>query len=650
MKKATLALILLSCLAAGCVDERNNHMVDDSLTFTARNQLVRTSVYTGSFKAGVYKSGKGFSGADALVDDDAAMDIMLYNKANGTEFKAIPSSQYAFRDNVMDFAADETRKEFTITWDAEKLAESLTGSDAVIPLRLSSQTLVVNPDKDFFMLNLLKSEVSVAQTRITRTASRGETGKAQIDTLTLDVLIDFPVDGMDIDLDFGIDNTLVEAFNAGSDKVYEAAPEGLLKFPSKVTLPAGAGTLSIPLILDKNVLFDGDRLREFTGYVIPLRLTGGSVKGLGFGNTTTYIVVNRSGEGIKALERVWGHYSLEGYWWSGLLDGLAEGGDRTVAMDDNYIYIVNASATPGIFAIDRRSGRFAKKLNTDGVVTSAVTFPLSCARVIPNEAGDDILLVSNLKSTTTGDILYVYAYTHGTDAAPEILLQFSHDNKGGVGDWRRYGDRFTVRGTWQEGELWFHTWNGGGKTVMFRIQNGVVTNPRDPVDNLLDKGDGSIKDVVLYPGLEEILVTSPASAAFFKDSGTANANGWEEWTATTAADDETMKSLQRTFGYHFFTFNEKRYVCYVWLENASTQRGRLILFEDTEGTPAGFKSMLAARPNLMEYPIQHPTDFTAASKTYASSTVGDCDIRVIDGDLYIVALIQGNGLSLFKAQ
>jgi len=142
-----------------------------------------------------------------------------------------------------------------------------------------------------------------------------------------------------------------------------------------------------------------------------------------------------------------------------------------------------------------------KTLDTGSAASNGCTHPVSCVRSIDRASGDPVILLSSLKGD--GDQhLYVYAYRNGTDAAPVQILDYLHDNAGGADDWRRYGDRFTVEGTWEDGTLWFNSWSTGGanKTIGFKLSNGTVTNPTDPVDYCVNEPTTGIREFVIYPG------------------------------------------------------------------------------------------------------------------------------------------------------
>lgn len=353
--------------------------------------------------------------------------------------------------------------------------------------------------------------------------------------------------------------------------------------------------------------------------------------------------VPEAAEKVLTVERVWGLYnSTSDVDWFKDIEAngtkLAATTDRNIAMDDDYIYFAKSSSYPAIIAVDKNAptdATKAKKLNIDGIAGG--THNVSCVRVVKNtdasvNGGKDILLVSNLK----GDYeLKVYAYLNGIDAAPTQVLIWQWDKHANASDWRRYGDKFTVTGTWQSGAIWFHGWNDG-KSLYFPVKDGAIDKPNE-VSHVIDATASAIKDIAVYPGQEtEVLVTSFNKAAFWTNSGTKNANNWVIWTEGSA-----MESLKNSYGYNFFEFNAKKYIAYTLVED--TKHSRLQVMEDS----GAFKASLDAKTGLIEFPLQHATEFTTASPAEGGNN-GDCVVRVIGEEAFILAMHTDGGLSLFK--
>ena len=627
MKTRLLILASLILLSSGCMkDDRLNFMVDDSFGLTAREAIVEASIHTGSFSVGIAKNGIGSSAASVEIisgadDDKAALDA--YNKANGTFFKALPAYLYEFSDSKLEYSEKEVVKEVSISWDAKLVSQMMeSGDDYVIPLCISSGKLNVNSEHSFLIVHLNRSTLAVEQVRQVRSiegkaVEADDSGKVPElkETITLDLSLDHPIKNVGMTLPVAVDNGLVAAFNEKEEDEWVAAPDGLVSIVNQsVSIPEGSSSATFQVVLDKGKLpFKDGKLQVFPNYVVPVAVNADAIKatmsgeefdlkGLGLGNTVTYICVSYAMNGISVVVREWGRYSKGTAWYSDL-DGFSSGADRTIAMDDNYVYIAHSSGTAGLYALNRSNGSFAKKL--------------------------------------------------------DVSLDFLHDNKGGADDWRRYGDLFTVEGTWQNGKLWFLTWHDGtyGKMLGFHIVNGTVVNPEDPEDYYIPSDKAGIKDVVRYPGWDNFLVTRNGRGNIYS-VGAPGANGW-----IGLDDQKEMPALSLAYGFNFFDFHGEDYIAFMQLDGENAVRGKLVIMDNKAESPAQFPDQLDwfaenrtpgegedLAEGLRYFPIQDPEDFEAKSSITASHSVGDCTVRYIGGSTYIAVLMQGCGLSLFQLQ
>lgn len=667
MKKVSLFTVLALLVMACVPDARNNDMVPDSFGTTATNPLLQASIHSGYYKIGIAKNGKGLSAASARISRDPA-DYMAaleaYNQKNGTEYTPLPASYYTLDRTELHYNAEEVVQEVTLNWDPELVA-AIMGEQTnwVIPLRLLSNDLSVNDSHNFLMVRLTRSNLSVSQQMQVRSIDRknvepdasGQQPELK-ETITLDLVNNNPVKGVGLSFPVVIDNSLIETFNESQGKKYEQAPEGLVNILTPtVQIPEGGTSASFRIVLDKEKLLENGKLKDFPAYVIPVRvkqegleatLNGEpfGLKGLSYGNMVTYITVSYAQKGISGITREWGLYSAGNAWYSGL-EGFAEGADRTIAMDDDYVYVAHSNGTPAIYALSRSSGTFVKKLDVGPAAGNGCTFPVSCIRMVRNPKGKDILTFCSLKADSDQD-LFVYAYVNGTDAAPVQILDYLHDNAGGADDWRRYGDRYTVEGNWDEGTLWFMTWSDGakGKALGFHLSGGRITNPEDPEDYFVANDPSGIKDIVRYPGWSNFLVTRSGSAGTYRP-GNADGNGWTQLNLM-----DNLPEYALCYGFNFFDFHDTNFIAYMKLDEENGNKGRLVVIDDNSRIPGDFPAQLKARANLREFPIQHPDSFDEKASLTAASSVGDCAVWDISGNTYIAVLMQGCGLSLFSLQ
>ena len=314
--------------------------------------------------------------------------------------------------------------------------------------------------------------------------------------------------------------------------------------------------------------------------------------------------------------------------------GLSANGARNCATDGEYVFVPNSAASPVSVKAFPVAGGDAIEVNMTGV--EGGTHPTSCVRMIPNtdasiNGGKDILLLTNLGISTT---VYLYAYTNGIENAPERIPLLN--------TWRRQGDKFTVVGSWQEGELRFPDWNQGANAVVrFPIKDGAIATGQwsaapswDP-SGKFNVTNGGISEFVTYPGSTDYALVTSTSIGTFNTAAE---------TAYTAAAWTKDPKLAMTFGYNFFELDGAKYIAYARL-NDNKANGSLNVIVD-KGTAAEFKSTLEEQSKKLTAAV-----LDADSATTAGSSVCDCDVFVnAGGEAYAAVLIDNCGLAYFKIE
>lgn len=314
--------------------------------------------------------------------------------------------------------------------------------------------------------------------------------------------------------------------------------------------------------------------------------------------------------------------------------GLSANGARNCATDGEYVFVPNSAASPVSVKAFPVAGGDAIEVNMTGV--EGGTHPTSCVRMIPNtdasiNGGKDILLLTNLGISTT---VYLYAYTNGIENAPERIPLLN--------TWRRQGDKFTVVGSWQDGELRFPDWNQGANAVVrFPIKDGAIATGQwsaapswDP-SGKFNVTNGGISEFVTYPGSTDYALVTSTSIGTFNTAAE---------TAYTAAAWTKDPKLAMTFGYNFFELDGAKYIAYARL-NDNKANGSLNVIVD-KGTAAEFKSTLEEQSKKLTAAV-----LDADSATTAGSSVCDCDVFVnAGGEAYAAVLIDNCGLAYFKIE
>ena len=651
--------ILLSALmitaVASCADDRNNFLPDDSFGFNnkAGENVLTLPLYGGSYDIAVIKSGKGLN--EGVVNITTSnFDLNNYNKQYGVEFFPLPADQdlYSFSTESIAFGTDDVTKSFTVSWDIAKVAafmEEEPANQYCIPVALRSDNLEVNDGRQVFILNLVTSTVTAEQTLLSRTYE-WESEPAS-ETMDITVRIDKAIPGIDLTIDFEVDESLVAAYNEANGTDYELAPEGLVTLGTDPTIKAGEGYVLLPVTINTEALADETGLvkRDWDGYVVPVKISGMSVDGVKVKNALTYVVV----KGLEPIPpqlftRLWGIYATSSTTpWQSVF-GISD--SRNITMDDEYIYIPQNSADAAVLkAVSITDPTVVKNVNVEGIAGG--THVLSCVRMVPNtdpaiNGGKDILLATNL-TLGDGSHLHYYAWLNGIDNAP---TKYMVDDSG-----RRMGDKFIVLGSWKNGEVYAKDYNTGNIVRNAMVETGVGEWPgadglayaRGRMDysaSVLDAA-GCIGSAYVYPGTPKagsdivpgFLVTSTASG---------------HWVANTSGNvfaSTADLGLGMTHGYNFFSDAKTgaKYVAYVALE-ASQEKGSVKVISDFNGTYDGLAGVLQAQKVVFEAPVQDAMDATVVSPCPATHSTGDCVVREINGETYMAVMIQNVGISVFK--
>ena len=347
----------------------------------------------------------------------------------------------------------------------------------------------------------------------------------------------------------------------------------------------------------------------------------------------------------KELKRVWGKYADTSDGWIVMGAGNL---DRGMAMDNQYIYVSKSTAYAPVIKAFNYDGTEAFECDVTGMGSGnawgdAMQYSVNCVRTMPKADGSYVLIACNLK-LDGNQVLEIWAWVNGPQSAPTCIGRYQWDTVANANDHRRYGDRFDVKGTWEDGELWFPSMQADdhGKTIVFKTFEGVDNANRPSAYYRMEPSQSNMKDLAFYPGYDEVFSTCNGNAKFVKLDGTTHAaTGWVNWAVT---DDFTTDYI-RTYGYSFFEVDGKKYIAYVKIDQQNGNTGRLVVLEDET---SDFKAALNAKKVAWEFPLQHESDFAAASPASTGNTLGNCKVVTVDGVTYIGAHIQGLGCSLFK--
>ena len=324
---------------------------------------------------------------------------------------------------------------------------------------------------------------------------------------------------------------------------------------------------------------------------------------------------------------------------------FGSGQDRNMTMDSEYVYVAQAAGGNGaIKAISIADPTQTKDVKVTTYTPSGLdngTHAVTCVRMLPNtdpaiNGGKDVLVGSNLTLGDGTEKLTVYVWSNGIDADPNYFVIDS-----GV---RRLGDKFTVKGTYQSGELHFFDFNDGNTVIRVNMKDGVAGlwgTPElayatgrfaMPVAGASNIGECTIHPDTAFDGdgnpTAALLTTNAVNGFFTQNAGNAYvASAWG-----------TDPKLTQTFGYNFFEHGGKDCIAYVKVAGDRASAS-LNIIEDINGA-ADFKGTLEAQKVLFTAPVNGTGN--------AGHGLGDCATVVIDGTRYIAVMAQNIGISLYK--
>lgn len=682
--KKIFRYILLSALTitavASCEDDRNNFLPEDSFGFNnkANENIVTIPLYGGTYSLDIVKSGKGLNEGSVSV---AVIDTLLtaFNTANETSFVALPADKelYSFSTESISFTTEDVTLPVEITWDVDKVSEYMSQNpdkEFCIPVSITSNDLEVNEGRDFFVLNIMKSTLTARQTELS-SAAVWESEPSKKD-LKINAQLDMAIDAFDFTIEFVQDKSLVETYNKANETDYEFAPDGLLTMGENPVMKAGEDEAVFTMTLNTAVLVDpatGLIKRDWSGYVVPVKIKNLSKPGINVDNDVTYVVLKGMKPQRQLFKRVWGHYSdgALGLPWfvnnglniTGLSSETFGANDRSFTINDEHIFITSSSVTPGIHKLDLMTGEYLGTLNvknwmskpcytTDPTTNEQIsvypTYATSCPRMIPNNdpavnGGEDILAVCGL-ADGSGYTLRMHAYLAGADGRATMIYDLAAA--------RRFGDRMSFSGTWQDGKFWFRSNQDGDALVGYiPVKNGEVQNWIK----------GYRITVADYKCFSEVYWT-PQSNGDIQDYcliGTNSEKGLHLMTgcATVATPGDVDISaavelacypeLACTYGWNFFEYNGIKLMAFVSVKDKAHPMVQVIKGDYT--TAEGLKAALDAYGEetiVFSAPLQDQYDATVAGFDKGVQQ-GDCCVREINGQLYLVAGGCGVGLSMF---
>ena len=338
-------------------------------------------------------------------------------------------------------------------------------------------------------------------------------------------------------------------------------------------------------------------------------------------STTKKLVLNRSdivglGEikvtGMTSASRAWGMY--DSAWYASGVN--SPGNIRNIAMDDKYIYLVTWTG-PRVDVVNVSDGSYVKSLDVTGVSGGYHTVD---ANVIDSKQGTKLLVCNMVMAANASLKLYAY---DSIDSQAECVLDYKIPSG-------RYGDKFTVEGTWEDGKIYFYDFNGKKTLLQFDVKDGVVS--QTPQVITLSTSAGTIGGFYKYSDTEYLWAGVQQTMYSYTISGSTATSNYHLF--------DTNRFSANVPGACFIAVGGKKYLCHVAV---ITNNGKMVISKLTGTTLA---ESLQALTYYKEFYLAGE-DSTSQGESNGNAA-GDAATRVINGTTYVAAFVTGSGLSLFE--
>lgn len=333
--------------------------------------------------------------------------------------------------------------------------------------------------------------------------------------------------------------------------------------------------------------------------------------------------------GFSKIERVWGRYvqpeTTDANWYVEADTSVpASDNMRNMAADAKYVYLPNTGKGL-VYAFDIKTGEFVKTLaDTEGIITGG-TFKVCDANVMPN-GNSTVLVVSNMAMNANG-VLKAYVYAD-PDGEPVQIINYTLSAG-------RYGDKMSVAGTWEDGEILF--FNQGDKTTMlgWKVTNGVVA--AEPTVYNVPVSGASYSQFIKYSETEWIWGGAGPLYSVWTRSG----------DTFTLAHQETEGNRFPTpmHDIRFVKFNDQEYMVYTRLLNNNQDAAVRIQELNAATLLESMKGVDVTKDKQLGLGDPEKLNITAVKN---GNSMGGSDVVVIGDEVYIVGAVPGAGMSCFK--
>ena len=358
---------------------------------------------------------------------------------------------------------------------------------------------------------------------------------------------------------------------------------------------------------------------------------------------------------------IWSYRDGDAWWNTSPLPGIYQmdeasaagikdlGGNwlRSIAMDDTNVYLGRTLMDENNEAIPTQIYYFPiedpSKVSTlpmpDDLVKDLSTSAVSGLWVVDNADGTTNLLFCNIARENVAQIFKVWKYDN-LSSAPKLLV-----NKPTGGGFR-LGDKMSFSGTMQDGEVMVTNYYSNGRIWIYPIKNGEWTG-EELRSNFLSHPGSSMSAVYRYFDTEEYLHAGSMVANKAKVFERKDVTDFEE---TFGAEEGQYEGMIHP---NFFKFGRSAYMAYTSLLPASADKYyagtvRLIRLDKKKTLAENLAELNDESGSIL------PLGQTAVTNPLTQDTnpngnhTGDCVVRTVGGNTYILASDCNNALVLYR--
>ncbi|MFV0546220.1 MAG: BT_3987 domain-containing protein [Bacteroides sp.] len=260
-------------ISMACNDNKDEFLEDYRTILSIKESgevpltLYKIAGEDGEYRVVVNKGGSVLNAVTSIqaeVMDKSALDI--YNVENSTEYVILPANTYELGQTDLAFASSDLYQQIKVRFKTEQIyALPKIEGEYVLPIRLAQSTDSINNEKK---LVIVKPTIVVPSIYLAKNGYVYNAFTDQQDQMTFKLPIKMPfTNKWDFDCSIGIDESLLNDYNAASGIDYALLPSSSYTLSSKVSFTA--------MDDEKDISFEVKREGlSYGNYILPIYLSG----------------------------------------------------------------------------------------------------------------------------------------------------------------------------------------------------------------------------------------------------------------------------------------------------------------------------------------------------------------------------------------